>query len=110
MAALCSLLTSAQTILGPTNTTWNYESQGSDWGTAYANCKASYYAQAPLNLTNINETKSAQFSNYIVYDWKDYGYSYLPDFETGAVATWYGIEQYLYRIYGSFGGIYAAEP
>jgi hypothetical protein len=34
----------------------------------------------------------------------------LPDFEAGSVATWYGIEQYLYRIYGSFGGIYAAEP
>lgn len=34
----------------------------------------------------------------------------MPDFEANAVATFFGMEQWLYRIYGSFGGIYAAEP
>lgn len=49
------------------------------------------------------------FANYYAFDWSTYAYSFLPDYAKGD-ATWYGFEQWVYQVYGDFGGLYAAEP
>ena len=45
----------------------------------------------------------------MAYEWAQNGFSFLPDFKSNQ-ATWYGIEQYVYQVYGDFGGIYLSEP
>lgn len=65
--------------------------------------------QAPISITNIGANSTGNFTWYVAYEWQKNGFSFLPDFET-AKASWYGIEQYVYQIYGNFGGIYLAEP
>lgn len=65
--------------------------------------------QAPIDITNINANNTNNFTYYLAYRWADNGYSFLPDFINGT-ASWYGIEQYVYQIYGNFGGVYLSEP
>jgi hypothetical protein len=64
--------------------------------------------QAPIDITNTANTNNT-FTGEMSIRWADNGYSFLPDFTSGE-ATWYGIEQYVYQLFGSFGGVYLAEP
>lgn len=108
MSALFVASGFAQNILGPTNSTWNYDLQGTDWS-AYSYCAGAYFVEAPIDISNIQQVGTADFKTYMAYDWSIYSYSFLPDFASGD-ATWYGFEQWVYQVYGSWGGLYAAEP
>lgn len=65
--------------------------------------------QAPITVTNIGANDTGNFTWYVSYKWYENGYSFLPDFSPGQ-STWYGIEQYVYQIFGNFGGVYLSEP
>lgn len=80
-----------------------------NWGSDYHYCSLEQYVQAPIDITNIGANDTATFQYYIAYEWYENGFSFLPTFEAG-VATWIGVEQYVYQVYGNFGGIYLAEP
>ena len=108
MCAALACLAQAQTPdPQPTNSTWNYDLNGTDWD--FASCNLAYYVQAPINITNQNFMSSGGYKYYFSSDWADWGFSLLPDFSSGNV-TWAGVDQYVYTVMGDFGGIYAAEP
>ncbi len=97
--------------LPPTNDTWNYDANGTDWTntTSPWNCWKTTSVQSPIDITNLNATATTEFKQLYVYQWVYNGYSFLPDY-SAAVATYAGVVQYVYQVYGNFGGLYAAEP
>lgn len=100
-------LSLAQTLLGPTNSTWNYDQHGTDW-TMYSTCMNNS-THAPQDLTCQNSTATPEYKTLTAYNWAYYNFAFLPDF-SAATATWYGQEQWVYQMFGDFGGIYATEP
>jgi hypothetical protein len=94
-------------VYGATNSSWNYDQGGSDW--TYEWCTMKEYVQAPITMTNVGANSTGNFTWYVTYPWSLNGYAFLPNYESGS-STWYGIEQYVYQIFGEFGGIYLSEP
>lgn len=53
-----------------TNSTWNYNLNGTDW--KMGNCNKKTYPLSPLNITNTDATLNR--------DWLPYHWSFLPTF------------------------------
>ena len=87
-----------------TNSTWNYDSNGTNWKNI-GECSTKTYPQAPLNVTNNNPTLSRS--------WLPYHWSFLPTYKEGNT-TFAGFNNWVYMLQNnktsSWGGFYASEP
>ena len=66
------------TALGdPTNSTWNYANNGTDWGDIYAACTNKYLVESPINY-KFNWTAFSKPGDFYLYDWSGDEFSFLP--------------------------------
>lgn len=90
--------------VSPTNSTWNYNLNGTDWTMGYCG-KTKDYPIGPYNLTNTNPDLNRS--------WLPYHWSFLPVFQAGS-AAFAGFDQWVYRVKNfnssSWAGWYATEP
>ena len=95
----------------PTNDTWNYDLNGTDWGAPnLTDCAVTYIVESPINVTNLNFTSAnSSYTNYFSYNWAINSFAFLPDYMSGLI-NYAGVVQYVYQLFGNFGGLYAAEP
>lgn len=70
LLVLTVCLFASVTRADPTNSTWNYALNGTDW--KMGNCNKKTYPLAPLDITN---TDAALNRNWLPYHW-----SFLPTF------------------------------
>jgi hypothetical protein len=102
MMAIVLCLFSGKVSAAETNTTWSYESNGTDW--TMGNCGLKNYPQAPLNITNDDPATNL--------DWLPYHWEFLPSFKSGEADS-YGFDNWVYMLksnQSAFGGYYATEP
>lgn len=50
MLGLIVSMSSAYTLYGPTNSTWNYDNEGLDW--TFTTCAKTTIVQSPIDITN----------------------------------------------------------
>ena len=99
------------TALGdPTNSTWNYDSNGTDWSDTYSKCTNKYMVESPVNF-KFNWTTYSKGGDYYLYDWSTDEFSFLPQTYKSKVGT-YGFDNWVYQMsdFTNLGGIYGAEP
>ena len=94
-----------------TNSTWNYDNGGSDWGSlgsTYSKCASQYTVESPIDFSYDWST----LGGYYLYDWSTDGFSYLPDSSATVDVGTYGFENWVYQMsdFTNVGGFYAAEP
>lgn len=75
---------------------WNYDKHGADWN--FTNCNSSSMVQSPVNTTFSAKP----------FDWYGAAFTFLPSYEVSGV-TEAGPKDYVYRLYGDFGGVFASE-
>jgi len=94
-----------------TNSTWNYDNGGNDWGDTYKSCAAQYTVESPIDYAFDWSTYGTP-TNYYLKSWVDDGFSYLPTANTAVQAGTYGFENWVYQLsnLSKVGGFYAAEP
>lgn len=99
MPILLALVVSAD----PTNSTWNYDLNGTDWTMGL--CKAKNYPISPVNITNTDPTLNR--------DWLPYHFQFLPTFQPGNT-TFAGFNNWVYMLQNnktsSWAGYYLTEP
>jgi len=112
----CAIIVLLTAVVGAqTNDTWNYNLNGTDWGTNFTSCGSatSSSLKSPITIrnTDIINTKTSGLKNYTSYVWCDWGFTFMPNYKVGgAVATFAGFSNWIYKIQGSFGGVYLPEP
>jgi hypothetical protein len=100
-----SLLLANQVVsqYSPTNSTWNYNKNGTDWKMGLCNKKT--YPLSPMNITNTDPTLNR--------DWLPYHWQFLPTFQPGST-TFAGFNNWVYMLMNNqtstWAGWYATEP
>ena len=95
----------------PTNSTWNYDNNGSDWGDDYSKCTAPYTVESPVNF-HFDWAGFVAGTNYFLHDWSDAQFSFLPA-STAATVKTYGFENWVYQMSDfsdEIAGFYGSEP
>ena len=95
----------------PTNSTFNYDKNGTDWSDAYPKCTA-YTVESPVNFKfNWTEYGDQGLADYKLRDWSSDFFSFLPQTYKSKVNT-YGFDNWVYQMsdFANLGGYYGAEP
>ena len=64
------------TYADPTNSTWNYATNGTEWNDTYAACAAKWTVESPIDYKYDWSTYGT--SDSYVYDWSTDFFSFLP--------------------------------
>ena len=97
MALLMITLNAAHQNIGDPPA-WDYKQHGKDWKDL-PGCNDPGYVQNPVDAT-----ATASFK-----DWYEKSFSFLPDYKDKAAVTFAGAVDYVYRLRGDFGKLFAAE-
>ena len=82
-------------VAEPTNTTFNYENNGSDWGHSYGQCMSEYTVQSPVNF-KFDWTDDTKVKYYL-HDWAKYNFAFLPQFLPAYPKT-FGFDNWVYQM------------
>ena len=78
-----------------TNSTWNYDNGGNDWGDTYTKCASQYTVESPIDYAFDWSTYGTP-TNYYLISWNEDGFSYLPTADKDVKVATYGFENWVY--------------